>query len=820
MYHKRLLLHTIILLFTFGCTGEKKTTSSLLEFVPKDVSLVIKINDLSGFRSELKNNGFLSKLKNATFHKKVRETVRNLDYVQTESECLLVFTEVGKGHFEYLFITANKEGLYKVGNVTEKSVETLTYENKTLQKYTLNGSLFFTTVKNNILIGSSSKLLLENLLRGTPTVNASLSNLYKVSNTSKSASIFLNTKNGDALLSTLLKTDRPVNPSEFSDWISMDINLSQDYIHLIGIGTANDSLTNFVDLFKGTGSLTNTTPQFAPISAEAILSYSFSDYGRFSKNQQKYLDRSVPVDTIFNTVEEVGSIFLNGGKAIVLNTFGSEKIVEFLNGQTTASLDYQGSEIMTLRENDFINTIFNPLVRNFNANYCTILENAFIFAEGPEILQTIISNYKNTSTFEKSPAYTTAHNVLADESNILFISNTEGLLNIGEELLSESVHKDLRDAGLSNYLFAGQMVADDSFYHLNIVAQKIGLENKKEGISQVFTLQLDQPIANTPQFVTDHRSNKQEIVVQDTANNLYLISNEGKVLWKKQLQGKIQGEVQQVDIYKNGRLQLAFTTNDQFLILDRNGKEVQPFTKSFDGGNLNPLAIFDYDGRKNYRFVVTQGSNIYMYDNKMNIVNGFTYTNSAKPVVSAPYHFRNGSRDYLAFVLEDGTLKILNRVGKDRITVTEKFDFSGNGLYLYNNKFTFTDKKGVLHQIDENGKDGKTPMELSKEHGMDATSRTMAIMDDNILRIRDNEVELELGVYSKPKIFYIRDKIYVSVTDLQNQKIYLFDSNAVSIPNFPVYGTSVIDLADMDNDKNIELVAKDLENSLIVYRVY
>ena len=92
-------------------------------------------------------------------------------------------------------------------------------------------------------------------------------------------------------------------------------------------------------------------------------------------------------------------------------------------------------------------------------------------------------------------------------------------------------------------------------------------------------------------------------------------------------------------------------------------------------------------------------------------------------------------------------------------------------------------------------------------------------MDDNILSIKGKKVELDFGVYSKPKIFYIYDKIYVSVTDIQNQKIYLFDSQAKPIPNFPVFGSSLIDMVDMDNDRKLEIVAKDQDNSLIVYKM-
>ena len=74
-------------------------------------------------------------------------------------------------------------------------------------------------------------------------------------------------------------------------------------------------------------------------------------------------------------------------------------------------------------------------------------------------------------------------------------------------------------------------------------------------------------------------------------------------------------------------------------------------------------------------------------------------------------------------------------------------------------------------------------------------------------------------MYSKPKIFYIYDKIYVGVTDIQNQKVYLFDSQAVPISDFPVFGSSPIDLTDMKNDRKLEVVAQAQKNSIIVYQL-
>ncbi len=92
-------------------------------------------------------------------------------------------------------------------------------------------------------------------------------------------------------------------------------------------------------------------------------------------------------------------------------------------------------------------------------------------------------------------------------------------------------------------------------------------------------------------------------------------------------------------------------------------------------------------------------------------------------------------------------------------------------------------------------------------------------MNDNVLSIKGKKLELDFGVYTQPKIFYIYDKIYVGVTDIQNQKVYLFDSQAKPISNFPVFGSSLIDLTDMENDRKLEVVAQDQKNSIIVYQM-
>ncbi|MRX62536.1 ribonuclease HII [Maribacter luteus] len=811
----------LILLLTIGCSQKQNTTVPLLDFIPENAAIVIKINNLDGFKSDLNNNEFLTLSESFETYKTISNEIKHLDLVKTQSESLLAFSALGADNFEFTFVTADSTNTFVLDSVQNLKRESFSFEGQEIDKYEIDGDILYgMTFKGNNTI-SSSRVILENILKysGTTKVTSSLNKLYEVSSTTKNASIFFNLENSDPLFKHLTIGDTDLKLSNYADWALVDINAEQNLLHFNGITVTADSTQKFLNLFKDTHPLADRTSTFAPRSSDAVLSFTFDEYGIFAKNQQRYLKLDTPKDSLLNTVEEIGIILKNNEKAVLLNTYGSERLSDYLSNIKSSEAEYQGTQLIKLDSPDFLVSYLNPIVNDFDANYCTIIENAFVFGENKAILQDIIQSYKTGSTFEKTDVYASAKDALANESSILFISNSKGIQDALKNDFTKDFVNDFKNAGFDKNTFAAQIVADKGFFHTNFTVQQTARKSKIANVSPLFSFAFDTDLATNPQFVTNHRTNKKEIVVQDQENNLYLISSSGKLLWKKQLDGQIQGKIHQVDIYKNRRLQLAFTTNNQFLILDRNGKEVEPFTKKFEGGNLNELAVFDYEKRKDYRFVVTQGDKVFMYNNQGKIVKGFKYTKAESAIVRAPKHIRIGNKDYLAFMLDNGSLKILNRVGNIRTKVETKIDFSRNDLQLYKNKFVLTDKKGVLYQIASNGKMNTTNLRLNEDHGIDATSNTFVYMNDNVLSIKGKKVELDFGVYSKPEIFYIYDKIYVGVTDIQNQKIYLYDSQAKPITGFPVYGSSPVDLTDMENDRKLEVVAQDQKNSIIVYQL-
>lgn len=74
-------------------------------------------------------------------------------------------------------------------------------------------------------------------------------------------------------------------------------------------------------------------------------------------------------------------------------------------------------------------------------------------------------------------------------------------------------------------------------------------------------------------------------------------------------------------------------------------------------------------------------------------------------------------------------------------------------------------------------------------------------------------------MYTEPKLYFINNKIYITITDIQAKKVYLYDSNAELFPNFPVYGNSVLSLGNMDKDPNLEFVVQGEENGVLIYQI-
>ncbi|NNK69162.1 MAG: ribonuclease HII [Flavobacteriaceae bacterium] len=779
------LFPLLVMLLIYGCNPSDKSTNSLLELVPENTDVVLTIYDLENTRSDIRNNDLINNLLTIPPYDVIYERLEDLN----TTDSIVLWMDKTNDSLSYSFATRLKDSLFING-----IPDSLQFPN---------------TVIDSFFIGSSSGKLLDMI---QPQANEKLRSLLNASDGDKPFSIILRNNPSNRLGEALLKDF----DKGFSNESLIETQINSEEVLFSGVTYANDSISQLLRVFENNFPQETTIQNVAPGNADGILSFTYNDFQQFSEALQPY--RSRPLDSLFNselfqTISEVGEIYFEEGSLLSVKTIDGQATREALRNHLEVQSTYRTIDIIAFGEPELFIQVFDPFIKAGNLNYYAELGDFFVFGPTEESIQNTIAAYQNGTTLGASSAYQACASQLGDASSLTLVCKSDKLKTV----LSGWFNNSMAAVPTGEYqLSAFQFVQDIGFSHFNGVIKKHRQRDVTSGISEVFSTELEADIIMPPQFVINHRTKQRDIVVQDVNNNLYLISNTGRILWKKKLIGNVLGRIEQVDLYRNGRLQLAFATPYRVYVIDRNGNHVSPFPMKFGERITQPLSVFDYDNNRRFRFLVTQDNDLLMYDRNARFVRGFQYSSSLS-VKTQPKHFRIGNKDYIVFGAGK-RFRILNRRGTIRVGVQEQFEFSGNPVFLYRNTFLTTTADGQLVQIDQQGKVKRSDLNLSEDHKIFATSKTLVTLDENELDIKQKSVELDFGQYTEPRIHYINDKIYVSCTDLQSQKAYLFDSQAEPIENFPVYGNSTLDLDNADADRNLEFIVRGETNTIVMYK--
>ncbi|WP_400081186.1 ribonuclease HII [Winogradskyella sp. R77965] len=782
----------VLLSFLLACKKDYNKNKRAFQFIPNSVTSVIKVSELNDFNNSIENHNILSgiyikELKNAS------EALKNLN---TTKQVFIGFSDSRGNNSDYIILTENDSTLFVVDSISNHISETLVdFE---IEKTKIDTTIIYHKIVGNVFAASNNLEILKTL--SPKEENTELSKLIETTDNKSVASIVF--KSDSENYSKLLFTNTEDN-NNASNFTVLDFNYLANSLQYNGILTSKDSITNNLDIFKHTIPQKTNTPIMAPKNTKSLLSIAYDDFSVLNKNLNQLNQQDIDSSAVFlNFTNEIALI----DNAILLHTLDPDLVLESIEEKSNLET-FRAIEIFESENTDFFESSLKPFITFENAKYFSVFENFVIFSNSIETIKNILTNALNGNTLVNSDAFTNISEYLSDEASLFVFKNADGL--------SEVLDQNTKGYNAN----AVQFIYEDNYAHVNGIIQKFKRKAASHSISEAFTTELETEILTAPQTLKNHITNAHDIAIQDVKNTLYLISNSGNILWKKQLQGKILGKIEQIDMFKNGRLQLAFATPNRIYVLDRNGKDVAPFPLKFNDAITQPLSVFDYDKRKNYRLLVTQGKNLLMYDAKGKSVSGFNYKNNGSTISTQPKHFRIGSKDYIAFAAGEN-LKILNRQGSVRIDVKDKIRFSNNELYLYKNKFTTTNTLGQLVQVDTKGKLISSNLNLSDKHKIETTSKTLVSMTENKLNIKSRTVDLDYGEYTAPKIFYLNDKIYVSTTDLQSKKVYLFDSQAKPIPNFPVFGTSAAELQELDKEKGLELITQSDNKTLVIYKIH
>ena len=801
---------TLLFLFSallISCSDDLKKTGELTDFVPANAGVIVRMQNPDLFFSNLHNNEFINMNSEHRSFKDLKEQLSILNHFPHNKESLLVLSANGDQTIDFTFISHNILVPENLDSIPNKQIESIKAANNEIHRYVLEGKKAFATRIDSISILCSSRPILENIISGKTNEDEDLKTAFKAAS-QKKTSVFLDHDKIPAFLMELLPQQFP----GLSNWTIVDTDISQNKLLLNGITIATESLPRLINVFKEVGPAENLIAGITPVNANSFTSITFKDFEKLRQNiaflrggtkDSLYLTET----QILKDANEAGIITLSGDLVLALQVFDPESAKISMDFEPELFEDFRGNAIFRYPNTNAFQQLLQPLLNPKELHFFTFLKGYILFASNPDSLKEVIAAVQNDVVLANTEAYINSSENLSSESSLLMVKNNQD--SRGENALNYSNHP----------LTAVQVIYQDNFAHIHSVLSKNTPVKATGAASQSSGVKLGAALSSNPVFFSNHRTNGMDIAVQDVENTLYLISPQGKIYWKKRMDSRILGEVQTVDILRNDRYQLAFATSNELHVIDRDGNPVKPFPLKFRDNITQPLSVFDYDGKKDYRFVITQGNEILMYDRKGKSVKGFTFSKASSNITQPPKHIRIGRKDYIVIPEESGKLNILSRTGQVRVAVKENLDLTENNWYEYNGNFISTNNSGQLIKVTENGKISRENLGLTDNHRITATERTLVTLSDNQLKIKGNSATLDFGLYTEPQLFYLNNKIYVSVTDLQAQKVYLFDSNANLLNGFPVYGNSVIDLANADKDAALELVVKGEDDGVLVYEV-
>ncbi len=579
------------------------------------------------------------------------------------------------------------------------------YDGVKIQEMIRGKKLFSWVFLENIWVGSFTPILIEDVIRtyrSEENFRASVSSAQQLTRIKNDGgNVYLNLK-GFAQFISLFTNEAPSQIiQKFGQSALLDVK-QDEYQNFILNGFTQDSTlhTNqILSVFKNQkpvpfsikGFVSNRTILFANYGiSDGSLFFadlkSFNEANHFANDTLTKVEKSLRVDlqkirknlTGEVSVSWVESKKQKTSKVIIINTKNGmdewlttlNTLSEKLSIDTVFYEKYAEYEIRELPLFRFPEKIFSPLVSGFDNTYYTTIGNMILLAEDLDELKLYLDDIDREDTWGKSVAQNKFLETTLLESNISVYINTSLALNV----LSSSLQPRWREFIQQNHsLLSTLNMGSIQFSHLNDSyytniswssgIAKPGKKNIIESSSKIVT-NLNRPISRFF-AVKNHQTKATEMLVQDEAKELRLISSDGNVQWTLPLDNLIQGDVFEVDYFNNGKLQYFFATSGQLHVIDRLGKYVDPFPVKISERNIEYVSVVDYDHSKKYRFLISgKAGKFWMYDKEGKNLEGWNPSKVKGELCTAPQHHRIRGKDYIVMVQRDGKVSVVNRRGE------------------------------------------------------------------------------------------------------------------------------------------------------------
>ena len=869
-------------------------------FIPYNSAVVINVNANANLSPKIAT-AFDREIKafRKSMLSRVVDTLKQVSQVDTSSYVMAIRVE-GKQSIRFLYVL-NRSGLFSRGDVhaflqkmfAGLQVKERKYNNQKIYLASRGKDEVCYAIVGGMVLVSNSELYVEDAVNqlghsgedekdGAPRFK----NVNRYFSAGAGLNVFLNTTCFSDLLPLLLQKDfiaKQTNIAKWFKWGALDGDIKPNGVSFNGFVHYDGLKAAFPIAFKGQVPQDSKLDAVIPADVKCVSILALNDVKNYLASLESYRYGAGQIENVRKRKQEFARLFgdkleeewqalLKGewGKGTLsydasrkqeegivvvhvkagslaggllekmLKSYASKSGISETSLYRSFALDKDKKvSYFKMPVPDFAGVMWGYVLGGIATNYVLVEDNYVVFASSEKGLQSFASDYMRRLSVRDQEWYQKLRTKLSSKFNGMYLSEMVSMLPYYEQVTKGALRELLErnKEGMEAFSSLGLQwgCEGDMLYHTLFLSTE-EVEQKQAQI--MWQTRLDARMSMKPAIVVNHNTGERELFVQDEGNTIYLINDVGRILWKLPIDGKINSEVYQVDMFKNGKLQYLFSTPGHLYLIDRNGNYLPRFPLAFKSPCERGISVADYENNKNYRvFAPGADHHVYLYEVSGNFVKGWDVPKSDNDIVSKIYHFRVEGKDYLVYA-DRYRLYILDRKGKERVKVSTLLNLSANtSLYLTKQngqmKMAFMDANGEIVLVNFRGQverirgeemigGGMFNVEDVNNDGQDEFIYTLK----NRIVVMDNKGKLlfekhwEDSELDFPYIyrFSARDS-RIGIMDGKGERLFLLDMKEVS-KGFPIRGNSPFSIAFGDNGSaGFYLFAGSDGTHLLKYRV-
>lgn len=545
--------------------------------------------------------------------------------------------------------------------------------------------------------------------------------------------------------------------------------------------------------------------------------------------------------------------WLQNAPVLLLHLSDIEKATSTMMKLSDPKADYRAGDIMPLNSVEFCNAIFGTNIFQIRPSHWCVFGEYLVLGESSSIISTLVNSQNNIT---ENAQYQSMTENIVDHSNFMFycdLSNADGFMRNNctqklynqykknKALISDFNGCCIQFSASSGLFYTNSIISyksnisdvvpieehqvvtsdetptadtaetsgsDDFFETVSDVLFTNGEEeNAKTAESEVEKSASDEASKKTdlkgkmilkPYPIYDHSAKDKKFVIFDNQSNMYLIDQKGQIIWTKILHDNPISDVYQVDYYANGKIQYLFNSKNYLYMIDLKGNWVSGYPKKLNDGAQNPIAVFDYNKKKDYRIVFVDNKGvIHNYSKEGKTVSGWENPSLAYKISTPAELCMTDNSKWLIFQMDNGKVLITYPTGKTWIKIDKSFTNSIRSDFYLNRTnskgiMLTTDTKGTLIYIPEKGEVKTTSFgTFSNKHYFlyndfnGDGSNDFIYLDGKKLTVFDR-LQNVLLTYSfpsepavKPDVYYVDKQCYLSVFVASEEKVYIFNKKGL-----------------------------------------